>query len=977
MRIGPILILLASIGVECANLPVLRKEVLAKLPLRFEASGREYVARGTNFKLRLAASENWMEWKTASVHTQLIGANRAARMEPDDRLTGSANYFIGRPDKWRTDVAGFGRIRHREVYPGIDLVFHGEEGRLEYDFVVAPRADPRKIELDLRGHRKLRVDADGDLVVETSAGEIRWKRPEIFQTVNGKRAKVDGRFVVAKNRRVRFELGAYDATRELTIDPALSYSTYLGGKANETARGLVLDGAGSIYLAGNTSSNNMPTLSAVQPNYAGQSANFVEGDAFVAKFSPQGALIYLTYLGGSSDDSALGLAVDGSGSAYITGFTNSTDFPTMKAYQPRMGGMGGNTTVRTGDAFVAKLNPAGNQLVYSTYLGGSLDDIGTAVAVDGTGAAYVTGATLSANFPVSSNAYQRTYRGGGGEPVKGGGKSQDWDAGDAFVAKLDPTGMQIMFSTFLGGARDDMAMSIGLDGTNNVYVGGCTISQDFPTTAGAFQMRYGGVEGQNDFLVKGDGFITKLNPLGTALVYSTFIGGSGDECVNAIAVDGPGNVYMTGSTSTQNFPVTTTAFQKKYGGYIALPFQIEHLFGDAFVGKLNPAGSAFVYLSFLGGEANESGTAIAIDGSGNAYVTGFTDSLDFPTSGTPLQSRSAGDGGQAPYLLFGDSFLTVVNPTGSAMLYSSYFGGRNDEIGFGIAVDANGVVYMTGNTLSTDLPVTANAFQKTYGGRGSTNVAFTKGDAFLSIFTGFPASPPMVKGITNSASNAAGVVSAGMIFTGYGVKLGPDALAGAQLDANGLLSGNVSGSQILFNEKPAPIVYTSAGQVAGIVPYSIAGQATAQVVAVYQGQRSPPFTVQVANAVPALFSADYSGKGQAAAFNQDGSVNSQSNPAAKGSVVVFFGTGEGGLTPPPVDGTIANGLPTWRPINPLKLSVGGAAATVLYANTAPGQVAGLLQVNAQLAANTPSGAQPVVLTSGTTDSPAGLTIWVQ
>ncbi len=989
MKLYMSLLLLFALTANGSNAPIIRKELLSKMALRFEedASGKspaKYTARGANFSLNLAPAENWFEWKEpgngkmARVHTRLIGANRGARMEPSNRLPGAANYFIGDASTWRTGVAGFGRIRHVAVYPGIDLVFHGEQGMLEYDFVLAPHADPRAIQLELSGQRDLRIDVGGDLVVETGAGEIRWKRPEVFQLSKGRRTAVDGRFVIAKNRTVRFELGQYDTSRELVIDPALSYSTYLGGKGNEYARGIALDGAGNIFIAGATNSSDLQTVSSFQPNFGGMTANFLGGDAFVAKFSPAGALLYLTYVGGTADESALGIAVDAAGNAYITGMTTSEDFPTVKPLQARFGGMGGNGNVRSGDAFVAKLNPSGNQLIYSTFLGGSMDEVGTAIAIDATGAAYVTGTTASQNFPVTSNAYQRSMRGVGGEPIRPGTNKPMWEPGDAFVAKLDPTGSQLVFSTYLGGTKDEAAATIALDSSNNVYVGGCTISADFPATPGALQTRYGGSDGQNEFMIKGDGFVTKLNPQGTGLVYSTYFGGSGDECVSALAVDKTGNLYMTGSTSSQNLPVTSGAFQKAYAGYFALPFQIEHLHGDAFVAKLNAAGSALNYLSFLGGETNDAGTAIAIDGSGNAYVTGFTDSLDFPTSGPPLQARSAGDGGQEPYMMYGDAFLTVVNPTGTAMLYSSYFGGRNDDAGLGVAVDANGVVYIAGNTLSLNLPVSTNAAQKVYaGGNPSAGHPPAKGDAFLAVFTGFAASPPVVNAITNSASNASQAVSPGMIFVAYGAKMGPGTLTGAVLDPVGLLASNVAGSQMLFNEKPAPIVYTSANQFAGIVPYSVSGQNSVQVVSVYQGQRSVPVTVQVAAAAPGLFSANYSGKGQAAAFNQDGTPNSQSNPAAKGSVVVLFGTGEGGLTPPPLDGTIANGLPPWRPINALKFSVGGVPATVLYANTVPQQVAGLLQINAQLAANTPSGAQPVVLTAGTIESQSGLTIWVQ
>src|SRR5579864_7659365 len=431
-----------------AAVPADHTKVPGNLPLRFEENqGRDpkraakFIARGPGFFLSLAPAESWLVWGAARMHTRLIGANRNASMEPEQRLSGMANYFLGDREQWRTDVIGYARIKHRNVYDGIDLVFHGEQGRLEYDFVLAPKADPARIRLELTGQGGLQVDDNGDLVVSTSAGEIRWKRPDSYQDIGGRRVPVAGRFVVSDGRTVRFALGAYDTARTLIIDPTLSYSTYLGGSGNDFARGVGIDGSGNVYVAVGTTSPNLPVLSPFQNSYRGGGSDFLGGDAFVAKFSPSGTLLYITYLGGAADDVALALAVDSAGGAYITGFTVSYDFPVAgKPYQPQFGGSGGLSFTVFGDAFVAKLSPSGNQLIYSTYLGGSQDDIGTAIAIDGSGNAFVTGTTVSRNFPTTSGAYQTVLHGGNQEPLEPCCGGPFINAGDAFVAKLDPTG---------------------------------------------------------------------------------------------------------------------------------------------------------------------------------------------------------------------------------------------------------------------------------------------------------------------------------------------------------------------------------------------------------------------------------------------------------------------------------------------------------------------------------------------------------
>ncbi len=967
-----------------------------RIPLRFEENrtgsvvpGARYVARGEHYSLCLSTTESVLSWpasngrEAATLRTRLLGSRPEVIVAGVNRSTGSVNYFIGTPAEWQTDVPSYSGVKYTGIYRGIDLIFHEDEAKLEYDFVVGPQADPGTIRLELTGQRALRIDDQGDLVVGSAAGDVHWKRPVIYQEIDGSRRAISGGFALLGKNQVGFRVGGYDHKRELIIDPTLSYSTFLGGSGNDAARGIAVDASGNVFIAGNTNSNNLAVSSAFQSALGGQTLSYISGDAFVAKFSSTGALLYLTYLGGTADESATAITVDAAGNAYVTGFTTSSNFPvTPNAFQKSFGGFGGNGYIRAGDAFVTKLNPAGNQLIYSTYLGGRLDDAGAAILVDSSGSAYVAGSTVSQNFPTTAGAYQTNNHGAGGQPDVPVLGLPNTVAGDAFVAKLNPAGSQLIFSTLIGGSLDDLATSIGLDGSNNVYIGGSTLSSDFPTTAGAFQKSFGGTEPQNQFFHLGDGFVAKFNPSGTALIYSTYFGGSGDDWVSSIAVDGPGDVFFTGSTSTrQGFPTTPGAYQRAYAGYASLPFLIEFLAGDAYVAKLNPAGSALVYCTYLGGSLNESATAIAIDNAGNAYVTGFTDSRDFPTTADALQPAFAGDGGAFPYFFFGDAFLAEINNTGSALLFSTFLGSSKDDIGLGLFLDNSGNAHVAGVAGSSDFKLSANAAQKSFG--GSTAVAYyARGDAFYTKVSGFPTSgsppsAPTLAAITNGASNLTGPISPGMIFVAYGTNMGPTTLVGASLDANGLLAAAQSGSRMLFDGRPAPIVYSSANQFSGIVPYGVTINDATQIVSEYQGRQSPPLTAQVVAAAPGLFSANFTGSGPAVVYNQDGTVNSPANPADKGSVIVLYGTGEGLTSPAGVDGKIASVAPYPSPTLPVTANVGSLPATILYKGSVPFQVAGLLQINVQISQQIPSGNQPIIVTVGSARTQPNLTVSIR
>jgi hypothetical protein len=457
------------------------------------------------------------------------------------------------------------------------------------------------------------------------------------------------------------EVGSYDPTQLLVIDP-LVYSTYIGGSGYDRGNAIAVDGSGNAYVTGYTRSTDYD----VTPG-AFQTTNGGNADVFVTKLNATGtALVYSTYIGGSGDDEGYGIAVDESGNAYVTGSTWSTDYDvTPGVFQTTNGGWG--------DVFVTKLNAAGTALVYSTYIGGSSNDYGNAIGVDGSGNAYVTGYTWSNNYDVTPGAFQTT---------KG-----DYYYADVFVTKLNAAGTALVYSTYIGGSYPDYGYGIAVDGSGNAYVTGWTYSTDYDVTPGAFQTTF---EGGTDV------FVTKLNATGTALVYSTYIGGISNDYGSAIAVDGSGNAYVTGWTVSTDYDVTPGAFQTTNGGG-----------ADVFVTKLNATGTALVYSTYIGGISDDVGRAIAVDGSGYAYVTGYTSSTDYDVTPGAFQTTNGGGG---------DVFVTKLNATGTALVYSTYIGGSSNDGGIAIAVDGNGKAYVTGPTFSTDYDVTPGAFQTTNGG---------------------------------------------------------------------------------------------------------------------------------------------------------------------------------------------------------------------------------------------------------------------
>jgi hypothetical protein len=588
------------------------------------------------------------------VGMQFLNANPQPKLTGENSLPGIVNYLLGNdPAMWRTHIPTFAQVRYQSIYSGIDLLYHSNQGHLEYDFVVAPGSDPSQIHLRFTGVERLSLDSQGELLLHLPAAILPEGAPQVYQTVNGTRRQIASSYVLQGTQDVGFALGDYDTSKPLVIDPTVLFSTTLGGLANDYSTGLAVDRMGNTYITGSTSSSDFPTSNPLQ------SANAGSSDAFVAEVNAAGtALVYSTYLGGSGADWGNSIAVDGAGNAYVTGVTFSTNFPTHGPLQSTFGG-------GPSDAFVAEVNAAGTALVYATYLGGSGADWGTGIAVDSAGDAYITGGTGSSNFPTHT-------------PLQ----AANAGTANAFVAKLNAAGNALVYSTYLGGGNYDYASGIAIDGSGNAYITGTTHSSNFPTHT-PLQAANAGIT---------DAFVAKLNPAGTALVYATYLGGSNTDMGNGIAVDSSGNAYITGSTTSSNFP-THTPLQAANAGIT-----------DAFVAKLNAAGTALVYSTYLGGNGTDRGTDIAVDSSGNAYITGSTTSSNFPSL-IPLQAANAGGN---------DAFVAKLNAAGSALLYSDYLGGKSNDWGSGIACDGTGNIYVTGATASSDFP-TSHPIQ-TYGG---------------------------------------------------------------------------------------------------------------------------------------------------------------------------------------------------------------------------------------------------------------------
>lgn len=645
-----------------------------QLPLSFEPNVGQFAAAGRFFSpgvgyslllednQALLALENPSGQAGVTLTTRFVGANPDARMTALEPQPGVSNYLLGSdPGQWHTNIQHYAAVKYQGLYRHIDLVYHGTGEQLEYDFVVNPGGQPGAIRMAIDGAQSMSLDSQGGLVIETAAGTMVEQAPVVYQQLpNGRIRSVRGRFVLLNGDQVAFAVGAYDARLPLIIDPSLRYSSYLGSSGYDQGNAIALDSSGNAYVTGSTTST-INIGSPIQPLNGGGT------DAFVVKMNAAGnSLIYYTYIGGSGYDSGLGIAADSSGDAWVTGITTSTNFPTKGALQTSSAG--------SSDAFVARINSTGTLLLDSSYLGGSGSDEGLGIALDSAANAYITGATSSTNFP-TKNALQS---------ASGGGTS------DAFVTEVQAnlTSLSIVYSSYLGGSGYDAGNAIAVDSNANIYVAGTTSSTDFPVKNAIKATNAGSM----------DAFVAKINHGETSVAYATYLGGTSDDGASGIAVDSSGNAYVAGFTMSTNFP-TLGAYQSTNKGSI-----------DAFAAKINAAGSALVYSTYVGGTSDDYALAIAVDSSGNAYIAGSTASTNFPTLSAVQTSSQASSGAE-------NAFLTKLNSTGSALVYSTYLGGNGSDGDFaaGVVVDSNNFAYVTGFSSSTSFPL-ANAYQGTFGG---------------------------------------------------------------------------------------------------------------------------------------------------------------------------------------------------------------------------------------------------------------------
>lgn len=612
----------------------------------------------------------------------LIGSNAAPAVSGEISLPTKVNYFIGRdPKRWRTNVETFAKIRYRNVYPGIDLVYYGNGGRIEYDFELAPGADARKIRFAVQGADKMRLDAAGNLVLSKAGSEITLQIPSLYQSVNGRRRQVQGTYTLDGENTVGFAVGNYDSARPLVIDPVLIYSTYLGASGDDFGQAIGVDLNGDAYVSGITDSPDFP-LAMIGPYDANQFR------MFLTKFDPSGStLLVADYFGGTSGgDEPMSLAVDAPGNVYVTGVATSSDFPVLNAYQSTLSGRQ--------DGFLTKFASDGS-LLYSTYIGGSDAEIATSVAVDATGEMIVAGSTMSSDFP-TMNAAQASVT-----PDQFG----DWGI-YGFVTKFAADGGSLVYSTYLSGSNlniasctgcfpDSEIMGVATDASGSAFLVGDTNTADFPVSSGAFDVTSPGNSLSNV------GFVSKLSSSG-AMVYSTYLGGQTTSDLNAIAVDSIGSAYVTGfDTGDDGFPIISTSICDPSGGNC----------NGTIIAKLDPTGANLVYSTFLTSTNVMEGQALQVDANGNAFVVGSDTQFSLVN---PIEAYSGN----------GDIVVAEIDPTGATQLMATFLGGQGFEAAAdSLALDGSGNVYLTGVTQSADFPATQSAFQTTFGGQTDTFVA--------------------------------------------------------------------------------------------------------------------------------------------------------------------------------------------------------------------------------------------------------------
>jgi len=785
-------------------------------PLRFEQNAGQtdprvdYLARGRHYAIFLSREGAVLSLRGHThkrrdvVKLGFAASNPAPIAEALDRLEGESHYLQGNnPHAWRTHVPSFGKVRYRDVYPGVDVVYYGQEQKLEYDLVVAPGSDPSLIRLVLEGADRLDVDRSGDLLIALHGRELRMHKPVVYQNGETGPEPIAGGYTLLADNSVGFKLGAYDRNRPLVIDPILGFSTYLGGDRDDEGNGIAVDAAGNVYVTGLTESTDFPESSSpFQNDPRGKE------EAFVTKLNPAGGgIVFSTYLGGDGDDIGNAVAVDSAGFVYVTGLTKSTNFPTPGAAVQRVF-QGGET-----DCFVTKLTPGGGEAIFSTYLGGNDRDRCTAIALDAAGNAHVVGVTKSSGFPKSGGVFR---------PERDGGE-------EGFITKYNAAGSAILFSMVLGGGGDDGIEDLALDSAGNIYTVGYTKSDRFPVTPNAVQGKRAG---------DSDAFASKLSPDGGSLLYSTFLGGNNDDIARGIALDSQGNIYVTGLTNSFNFPTSQGAFQRFFFGGTY----------DAFLTKYDAQGRG-VFSTYIGGEGEDLANSIAVDSLGLATIAGVAKSFFFPV----VSGQINYGGGPS------DAFVTQFNTNGSDLLDSTYLGaGGADEIR-GLAIDSLGRVYVTGFTNSNAFPVTQGVFQGAR--RNGTNAFVTRfgNTVFATVSAAAPGLPQLGVAPDSLASGFGGGWT-GNASAQPGQSLPPE-LAGVR--AFLIDSANFEFTLPLLAVVTNP-AQNEPSQINFLVPPGAAlGEALIEVeqnnLVVSRG------VVRIRNAAPAIFTANANGEGVPAA----------------------------------------------------------------------------------------------------------------
>jgi uncharacterized protein (TIGR03437 family) len=769
----------------------------ARLPVAFEpnrgqdSGASEFVARTSGAALTLGPGR--AEWisRQARVAVVFASARRGVHGQGEEKLPGVVNYIEGnRPERWVKGIPTYARVRYAQMYPGIDVVYYVNDGRLEYDLVLAPGADPGRIRLRVEGGQALRVDDGGDLVIATAGGELRQHRPIVYQDIDGQRRQVAGRYQL-RGREVRFALARYDRAAGLVIDPALTWASYIldTGGVSGTASGVALDPSGNVYMTG--------TLLASSGYYG----------CFIAQLNSAGTTVAYTYIGaappagysGNGDVTCNAIAVDTTGKIYVAGETDSAYLYADTGYLNYYPGY-------TFDAFVMKLDSTPD-VYFSHYFGGSGTDMFNGIALDGQNNVYLTGSTNSPDLPVKAGAAQTSLHG---------------KTSNAFVVAFTSVGVGT-YSTYLGGTGADYGNAIAANAAGDAFVTGSTTSTNFPMMGAPYQSTLKGTQ---------NAFVSKIGAGGGALIYSTYLGGSGNDEGLGIAVDPSGAAYITGGTTSANFPVTAGAYQSTLAGST-----------NAFVTRLDGGGKTLLYSTYLGGGGSDGGTAIAIDSAGNAYLTGSTTSTNFPVTGDAFQSSNQGTT---------NAFVAGLNPAGSGLLFASYLGGNGaasvlkgatnyGDYGTGVAVNCGAGLVVTGVTTSTNFPVTGGGIGQTYPGSGP--------EAFVAR-VGYGGGIPdvAVGGVVNDADFAAGPVAPGSLVAIFG-----SGLAASEQTFTGFpLTTSLAGVTVNVNGANAPMFYAGSGQVNIQLPFAT-GVGTAELTVSDGCGSSGQAAFNVAQAAPHIF----------------------------------------------------------------------------------------------------------------------------